>query len=34
MAFGNGLNNQGANTLFAAGPNDETHGLYARIDKR
>jgi uncharacterized protein (TIGR03118 family) len=35
MAFGNGLNNQPANTLFvAAGPDDESHGLYARIDMR
>jgi uncharacterized protein (TIGR03118 family) len=35
MAFGNGLNNQPSNTLFvAAGPADETHGLYARIDMR
>jgi uncharacterized protein (TIGR03118 family) len=33
MAFGNGLNNQPTNTLFfAAGPNDEAHGLYGRID--
>jgi uncharacterized protein (TIGR03118 family) len=33
MAFGNGLNSQPANTLFyAAGPNDEAHGLYGRID--
>lgn len=33
LAFGNGLNAQPANTLFyAAGPNDETHGLYGRID--
>lgn len=35
MAFGNGVNNQPTNTLFvAAGPADETHGLYARIDMR
>ena len=35
MAFGNGLSNQGTSTLFvAAGPSDESHGLYARIDKR
>ena len=35
IAFGNGLNNQPANTLFfAAGPNDEEHGLYGRIDVR
>jgi len=33
IAFGNGLNNQPANTLFfAAGPGDETHGAYGRID--
>jgi uncharacterized protein (TIGR03118 family) len=33
LAFGNGLNAQPANTLFyAAGPNDESHGLYGRID--
>jgi uncharacterized protein (TIGR03118 family) len=33
MAFGNGLNSQPVNTLFyAAGPNDEAHGLYGRID--
>jgi uncharacterized protein (TIGR03118 family) len=33
LAFGNGLNAQPTNTLFyAAGPNDETHGLYGRID--
>ncbi|KVN66760.1 TIGR03118 family protein [Burkholderia stagnalis] len=33
IAFGNGLNNQPANTLFfAAGPNDEADGLYGRID--
>jgi uncharacterized protein (TIGR03118 family) len=33
IAFGNGINSQPANTLFfAAGPNDETHGLYGRID--
>ena len=33
MAFGNGLNNQPVNTLFfAAGPDDEEHGLYGRLD--
>ena len=33
LAFGNGLNNQPTNTLFyAAGPADETHGAYGRID--
>jgi uncharacterized protein (TIGR03118 family) len=33
IAFGNGLNNQPTNTLFfAAGPGDEAHGLYGRID--
>ena len=33
IAFGNGLNNQPTNTLFfAAGPADETHGVYGRID--
>jgi uncharacterized protein (TIGR03118 family) len=33
MAFGNGLNSQPTNTLFfAAGPDDEAHGLYGRID--
>src|SRR5262245_6537066 len=33
IAFGNGLNNQPTNTLFfAAGPDDENHGLYGRID--
>ncbi|MGU7779324.1 TIGR03118 family protein [Burkholderia sp. PU8-34] len=33
IAFGNGLNNQPANTLFfAAGPNNEADGLYGRID--
>lgn len=33
IAFGNGLNNQPLNTLFyAAGPNDEAHGQYGRID--
>jgi uncharacterized protein (TIGR03118 family) len=32
MAFGNGVENQPTNALFvAAGPLDETHGLYAKI---
>ncbi|WP_077035397.1 TIGR03118 family protein [Pelomonas sp. KK5] len=32
IAFGNGLNAQPTTTLFfAAGPNDETHGVYGRI---
>ena len=35
IAFGNGLNSQPTNTLFyAAGPADETHGVYGRIDHR
>jgi uncharacterized protein (TIGR03118 family) len=33
LAFGNGLLNQPTNVLFfAAGPEDEAHGLYGRID--
>jgi uncharacterized protein (TIGR03118 family) len=33
IAFGNGLNNQPVDTLFfTAGPTDETHGLYGRLD--
>ena len=33
IAFGNGINNQPTSTLFfAAGPDDEEHGLYGRID--
>ena len=33
IAFGNGINNQPTNTLFfAAGPGDEAHGVYGRID--
>jgi uncharacterized protein (TIGR03118 family) len=33
LAFGNGVSGQPTNTLFfAAGPADETHGLYGRID--
>jgi uncharacterized protein (TIGR03118 family) len=33
MAFGNGLNDQPRNTLFfAAGPDEESHGVYGRID--
>ncbi|GJI94085.1 hypothetical protein RugamoR57_08030 [Duganella caerulea] len=35
IAFGPGVNSQPTNTLFfAAGPGDETHGLYGRIDMR
>lgn len=33
IAFGNGLQNQPVDTLFfAAGPGDENHGLYGRLD--
>jgi uncharacterized protein (TIGR03118 family) len=33
LAFGNGFANQPVNVLFfAAGPDDEEHGLYGRID--
>ena len=33
LAFGNGLNSQPSNTLFfTAGPGDEAHGAYGRID--
>lgn len=33
LAFGNGFRNQPVNTLFfAAGPGDEEHGVYGRID--
>jgi len=33
IGFGNGLNNQPTDTLFfAAGPGEEKHGLYGRID--
>ena len=33
IAFGNNLQNQPSNTLFyAAGPSDEAHGAYGRID--
>jgi uncharacterized protein (TIGR03118 family) len=33
LAFGNGLNSQPINTLFfTAGPEDEEHGLYGRLD--
>ena len=33
MAFGNGVSKQPTHTLFfAAGPGDEEHGLYGRID--
>jgi uncharacterized protein (TIGR03118 family) len=35
IAFGNGINNEPANTLFyTAGPGDEAHGAYGRIDVR
>lgn len=35
IAFGNGINAQPKTTLFyAAGPGDETHGRYGRIDLR
>ncbi len=35
IAFGNGLNGQPTNTLFfSAGPGDEAHGVYGRIDVR
>jgi uncharacterized protein (TIGR03118 family) len=35
IAFGNGVHFQSPNTLyFAAGPSDETHGQYGRIDMR
>ncbi len=33
IAFGNGVRNQPTNTLFfAAGPDDEAHGLYGKIE--
>ncbi|MCP3100057.1 TIGR03118 family protein [Myxococcus sp. K15C18031901] len=33
IAFGNGLDNQPADTLFfTSGPQDESHGLYGRLD--
>jgi uncharacterized protein (TIGR03118 family) len=33
IAFGNGAHNQSTNTLFfAAGPDDEEHGLYGKIE--
>jgi hypothetical protein len=33
IAFGNGIQHQPTDTLFfAAGPDDEDHGLYGRID--
>jgi uncharacterized protein (TIGR03118 family) len=33
IAFGNGINSQPKNTLFfAAGPSEEAHGLFGRID--
>ena len=35
IAFGNGLHSQPTNTLFfSAGPGDEAHGVYGRIDVR
>jgi uncharacterized protein (TIGR03118 family) len=35
IAFGNGINSQPTNTLFfTAGPADESHGLYGRIDSQ
>jgi uncharacterized protein (TIGR03118 family) len=35
IAFGNGINNLPTNTLFyAAGPGNETHGVFGRIDAR
>jgi len=35
IAFGNGINGQPVNTLFyTAGPADETHGVYGRIDSQ
>jgi uncharacterized protein (TIGR03118 family) len=35
IAFGNGINAQPTNTLFyAAGPTNETHGVYGRIDSK
>jgi hypothetical protein len=35
IAFGNSLQNQPANTLFfAAGPNNETNGVYGRLDPK
>ena len=35
IAFGNGINEQPTNTLFfTAGPDDESHGVYGRIDFR
>jgi hypothetical protein len=34
IGFGGSLQNQPTNTLFfAAGPDDENHGLYGRIDQ-
>jgi uncharacterized protein (TIGR03118 family) len=33
IAFGNGLDNQSTTTLFfAAGPDDESHGVYGRVE--
>jgi uncharacterized protein (TIGR03118 family) len=35
IAFGPGINSQPTNTLFfSAGPSDEQHGVYGRIDMR
>lgn len=35
IAFGNGVNDQPKNTLFfTAGPDDEAHGQYGRVDMR
>ena len=35
IAFGNGIDSQPTNTLFyAAGPANQTHGVYGRIDNR
>lgn len=35
IAFGNGVNSQPTNTLFyTAGPGDEAHGIYGRIDMK
>jgi len=35
IAFGNGINSQPTNSLFfTAGPSDETHGLFGRIDPK
>jgi uncharacterized protein (TIGR03118 family) len=35
IAFGNGINSLPVDTLFfAAGPSNETHGLFGRIDAK